>query len=84
MSILPKTLKDRHVPSFFIGLYGNVLSCVTKECYLGVFMISSDDDDEAIQKEIRALYARGNMLIRNFRQCTDDVKKQLFMSFLFF
>ena len=79
VSILPKALKDLYIPSFFI--YGNVLSCVTKECYLGVFMTSSDDDDEAIQKEIRALYARGNMLIRNFRQCTDDVKKQLFMSF---
>ena len=37
--------------------------------------------NEDIRKEIRAVYARGNMLLQNFRHCSEEVKKQLFRSY---
>ena len=38
-------------------------------------------DDDHISKEIRNIYARGNMLIRNFKQCTTSVKITLFKTY---
>ena len=49
--------------------------------YLGYIISSNDRDDFAIQKECRAVYARGNMLLRKFKICSTEVKKQLFTSY---
>ena len=40
-------------------------------------------DDGHISKEFRNIYARGNMLARNFKHCTTDVKITLFKNILF-
>ena len=39
-------------------------------------------DDEDIQRQICAIYSRGNMLIRKFYLCTTDVKVQLFKCYV--
>ena len=44
-------------------------------------MDNSFDDTRDIIRQVRATYARGNVLICKFRHCTDDVKLQLFKSF---
>ena len=38
-------------------------------------------DDEDIKRELRLVYCRGNLLLRKFRQCSEDVKLQLFRSY---
>ena len=38
-------------------------------------------DDEAIASQIRSIYARGNMLIKNFSKCSDEIKCLLFRSY---
>ena len=42
---------------------------------------SNDKDDFAVQKECRAVYARGNMLLRKCKICSTLAKKQLFTSY---
>ena len=51
------------------------------EKYLGVIVSSDRKDDKAIGKEIRGLYSRGNMLHRKFKDCSDEIKIQLFSSY---
>ena len=80
MAILPKSLKDIHVPSFYIN--GSRLTVISKKVYLGYIISSYDRDDFAIQKECtRAVYARGNMLLRKVKICSTEAKKQLFTSY---
>ena len=79
MAILPTTLKDINVPKVFIG--ESVLSLVSQEKYLGYIVNSTGCDNESIRKEMRAVYARGNLLLRHFRSCSEEVKKRLFMSY---
>ena len=38
-------------------------------------------DNRDIQRQVRSIYARGNMLINKFRHCSSDVKLQLFKSY---
>ena len=38
-------------------------------------------DDLAIQKEIKKIYTRGNILINNFKHCCNNVKNVLFKTF---
>ena len=79
MSPLPPCMKGITVPKFYINKM--CVSIVSQECYLG-FMVTDDyKEDEAISKEIRSLYSRGNAIIRKFKKCTQDVKKQLFLSY---
>ena len=79
MSVLPKELKDIHVPNFY--LHNSAILAVSSERYLGVFLNSKQSDDESIQKEMRSMYSRGNVLLKKFRNCSDDVKTQLFKSY---
>ena len=44
-------------------------------------MCNSNTDDNEMSKQLRKLYARGNMLARNFSNCSNDVKVQLFSTY---
>ena len=79
MSVFPKDLSYLIVPTFFI--HNSPVRTVKEQCYLGVLLNSAYTDDDDIKKEIRAVYARGNRLLQNFRHCSDDVKGQLFKSY---
>lgn len=79
LAVLPKSLKNLHFPS--ISVNDSVLTVVEKKSYLGFIVTSDDDEDDAICKETSSLYARGNMIHRKFKDCTDDVKKNLFITY---
>ena len=49
--------------------------------YLGVMISSSMKTTTDVKRQIRTFYARANLLIRNFRHCTDKVKCYLFQSY---
>ena len=78
MAVCPKSLRDLCIPKLFVN--GSVLRNVEQEMYLGFITTSRNDESDTISKETRALYARGNMLLSKFRHCTQDVKKNLFMT----
>ena len=71
--------KDIYVPE--IRLNGQTITNVECHKYLGVLINDQLKDDIDIGRETRAIYARGNSLIRKFRACTTDVKVKLFKTF---
>ena len=79
MCVRPSTLKYLNVPDVMI--YGEKVKIVGEEKYLG-YMIDNDCCDDAhIKKEMRSTFARGNMLLRNFRHCSEDVKVKLYKAY---
>ena len=46
--------------------------------YLGHIICCDPKDDKDIMRQCRQLYARGNVLLRKFYMCTNDVKIKLF------
>jgi len=79
MCFKPRSMKKLHVPSFF--LCGKVISVVYKEKYLGLFLTDDLQDDQDLMRQLRSIYCYGNMLIKKFKCCSDDVKTQLFKTF---
>ena len=65
-------------------LYGSELNRVNVYKYLGCFIASALKDDRDIRRQVRAIYCRGNMIIRKFSKCSVDViyKHQLFRSYV--
>jgi hypothetical protein len=49
--------------------------------YLGVILNSSLEDNDEIMKQTRALYAKGNVFVRKFANCSHDVKIHLFQAY---
>ena len=58
-------MKDLNVPTFHLGHLN--IKAVENETYLGYIINADMSDDDHISKEITNIYARGNMLIRNFK-----------------
>ena len=49
--------------------------------YLGHVITCDRKDNEDISRQCRSIYARGNMLIRNFSKCSINVKVLLFKTY---
>ena len=79
MCILPKDLRDRHLPCMYLN--DNFLKWVTEHKYLGIFLSSNRSDHRDIVRQLRSIYGKGNMLIRRFNNCSENVKSQLFQSY---
>ena len=72
-------MKSLHVPT--VRLDGKTINFVKLECYLGYTITDDFRHDEAILKEMRGLYARGNMIVKNFKFCSSEVKAKLFSTY---
>ena len=79
MSFKPKCLKNLHVPTIYLN--ESPLKWVTNQKYLGVYFSDNVTDDRDITRELRALYAQGNIILRKFGKCSLQVKIQLFKSY---
>ena len=64
-----------------VVLSGNTINFVHETKYLGVIINSSMKTSSDVVRQTRKFYAQTNMLLRNFRYCTNDVKCTLFKSF---
>ena len=64
-----------------VVLSGNNIGIVHETKYLGVIINSSMKTSSDVVRQTRKLYAQTNMLLRNFRYYTNDVKCMLFKSF---
>ena len=78
MYFKPKVLHNV-APKLFLSSVA--LNFVDTHCYLGVTLCTNMSDDLSIEKQCKNLYARGNLLLRHFRNCSDNVKKLLFTSY---
>jgi hypothetical protein len=79
MCFKPKSLNNLFVPSLFLNSVK--LKFVSTLKYLGVMLSHDLHDDEDLGRHRRYLYAKGNMLIKNFQECSDEVKYHLFKTF---
>ena len=79
MYVRSKKFKDLNQPTFYLN--GNILRYVDHEKYLGVMISNDGKNDKDINRQMRSIYGRGNMIVRNFKHCTDTVKIQLFKTF---
>lgn len=79
MSVLPHTLKDLRVPD--LHLKNSKLEWIKTKKYLGVFFTDNGKDKKDINREKCCTYARGNILIRKFSNCSEGVKLDLFKSY---
>ena len=79
IACLPKDLRTPNVP--LMSLNNKDLSWVDEHKYLGVFLTSDKCDNRDILRQLRSIYARGNMLVRRFGKCSEDIKIQLFRSY---
>ena len=71
--------KNLHIPQFYID--GSVIDVTKEHNYLGVVLSEEFTENETMKKEIRSIYARGNMLNNKFRDCNEEVKIKLFRTF---
>ena len=79
MCVKPKWLNNMTVPS--ITLNGRILEYSSVQKYLGVLINSNFNDNDDQKRQLKSIYSSGNILIRKFRQCTDDVKDHLFQMY---
>ena len=79
MCIMPKSKFISNVPRVYLN--GRKIDLVDKYKYLGMIICDVNKDDEAIASQIRGLYSRGNVIIKNFSNCTEEVKCLLFKAF---
>ena len=79
MCIKPRGSSQLYVPR--ICLNGLVMDVVDRYKYLGFELTDDMSDDNDIKRQIRSLYSRGNLIIKCFKHCTDEVKLLLFKTY---
>ena len=79
IAFIPSTYRNINLPKISLG--NAVLHWETSHKYLGVIINSDLTDDEDIERQIHAIYVRGNMLIQKFRKCSNEVKLELFRTY---
>ena len=72
-------VKGLECPEVSINNY--VIDRVSEVKYLGVHLCDDFSDDMSMRNCIRRTYARGNLLKRRFKHCTQEVKVRLFQSY---
>ena len=57
-----KSLSNLFIPDIYLN--GEVLTSISKTKYLGVFIDCDAHDNDDIMCQVKAIYTRGNILIR--------------------
>ncbi len=74
-----KDHRDLNFPDFYLS--EQVLNVCTTVKYLGHIINNDMSDDDDMYKQRRKLYAQGNMLVRKFYMCLDQVQINLFRAY---
>ena len=65
-----------------IILNESIITVVDEYKYLGIILQSNQSDELDMKRHIRGIYARGNMLVSRFGNCSVSVKNCLFRAYL--
>ena len=79
MCVKPRWLKNLSIPAMYLD--GKQLKIVHEQKYLGVFLTDTMKDDCDIKRQIRSIYARGNVLIKRFKFSSNEIKCKLFKAY---
>ena len=72
--LICKNRATMHVPSPSFAVNDTVIGEVAKVKYLGHVIANDMTDDADMMRQIRQLYALGNVLSRRFHMCSIEVK----------
>ena len=64
-------MKNWYFPMIYLN---NNVKVVTKEKYRDDFLADDNIDNEDVFRQTRGIYARGNVVIKNFNCCTEEIK----------
>ena len=76
-----KCTVNKHCDNLTVFLSGNQVGLVQEVKYLGVLLNHSMKTSIGVSRQTRKFYAQANILLRNFRYCSNEVKCSLFKSF---
>ena len=76
-----KCTVNKHCDNSTVFLSGYQINFVQEVKYLGVLLNPSMKTSIDVSRQTRKFYAQANMLLRNFRYCSNEVKCSLFKSF---
>ena len=76
MCFKPKVYKQLYIPPIYLN--EKPLTFVECQKYLGMNISNDLTDDADLKRQVKAMYVRGNMLVHNFKFCSDNVKNTLF------
>lgn len=79
MKFLPKGWKNTVTPC--LSLNGDNISFASSIKYLGHMIHDNLSDDSDINRQLRSLLYRGNVIIRKFARCSAQVKNTMFLSY---
>ena len=65
-----------------ILLNGKPLKFCKSIKYLGHVITDTLEDNDDVMKQTASIYARGNMIINTFKFCTDEVKCNLYKTYI--
>ena len=77
----PSNCKDLSVPALFLKRVQ--LKFVNSIRYLGVIISNDMTDFEDMMRHRKYMYAKGNILVRKFKECSDSVKLRLFRTYCY-
>ena len=77
--IRPKWLKDLRIPTLYLN--NLPLSIISEHKYLGMKVCDDMKDDVDMHRQMRCIYSRGNVLVKRFYNCSDNVKITLFKAY---
>ena len=72
---------NKHCGCPVIYLGNSICEFVKKVKYLGVIIHSSMKTTIDVARQTRKFYLQANLLLRNFRHCSDQVKCVLFQTY---
>ena len=75
------TRMNKHCECLVIYLGNSICEFVKEVKYLGVMIHSSMKTTIDVARQTRKCYLQANLLLRNFRHCTDEVKCVLFQTY---
>ncbi len=79
MAFMPNSCRKLDIPSIMLGTLK--LAWIKNHKYLGVIFSDKFTDDLDMERQAKSLYLQGNITVNKFRNCTDDVKLQLFHTY---
>ena len=73
--------RGRNVSTPLMYLNGVALEYVDSVKYLGVMLSNDMKDDADMNRHLRSLYARSNVILRKFHHCSASIKVNLFKNY---
>jgi len=79
MCVKPKWLNTLVIPNLYLS--GKTITVTNEHKYLGMVIADTMKDDIDMKRQIKGIYSRGNILLKRFGQCNDNVKIKLFKAY---